>query len=194
MADGDLTILANALVWLGEDDDEGDVIERLITAVSSAIQKWLGYRVLTASYSRTFNGTGGRTLMLPDRPITAVTQLEIDDVQVPRSTSTHAPGFVFDDKCIYLRGFYEFTRGPQNVAINYTAGFATVPSDIEQACLDWVKINYDNLDTLPGISKLRAGDSEIDYGEVFAKIGSSTIPMPSVVAAPLIGYRRVTPT
>jgi hypothetical protein len=192
MADGDLTTLAAALQWTGQASDDGDVVERLITVVSTAIQKFLGYQVLSASYSKSFNGRGGRSLMLPDRPLTAVAQLEIDDILIPASPNTRAPGFVFDDKTIYLRG-YVFARGAQNVAVEYTAGYAKVPADIEQACLDWVKINYDNLDTLPGITQLKAGDSSITYGEAFAEIGSTVILMPPVVAAVLQPYRRIAP-
>lgn len=191
---GDLTDVSNALAWVGETSDDDDIVARLVTAVSTAIQKFLGYQVASAAYDRKFNGRGGRILMLPDRPLTAVSGLTIDGITVPLSTSAFMPGYVFDDKSIYLRGWYEFCRGAQNVEAQYTAGYAEVPGDIEQACLDWVKINYDNLDTLPGITKLKAGDSEIDYGEAFAKIGSTTIPIPAVVATVLLPYRRVTPT
>jgi hypothetical protein len=193
-APGDLTILANALTWLGQSDDENDVIQRLITAVSSDIQKFLGYQIASANYTRSFNGIGGRKLMLPDRPITAVSSLTIDDVPVPLSTSAFMDGFLFDDKVIYLRGSYEFCRGVQNIQTTYTAGFASVPGGIEQACLDWVKITYDNLDTLPGITKLKAGDSEIDYGKETGKIGSMTLLMPAIVASRLQPYRRMTPS
>ena len=193
MAAGDLTILANALTWIGASDDDDDVISRLITVVSTAVQKFLGYNVLSANYARSFNGVGGRRLMLPDRPVTAVASVAIDGLGMQLSTTPFMPGFVFDDRGIYLRGGYEFCRGAQNVQVAYTAGLASVPTDIEQACLDWVKIIHENLDTLPGITKLQAGDSSITYGETFAKIGTQTILMPPIVAATLQPYRRVAP-
>lgn len=192
MAAGDLTTSADALAWLGLTEDDGTVA-RLITALSTQIQKFLGYQVASASYTKSFNGRGSRALMLPDRPLTAVGSLTIDGISVPLSTLAHMPGFVFDDKTIYLRGWYEFCRGAQNVQAQYTAGYASVPGDIEQACLDWIKLVHDNLDTLPGIMKLKAGDSEIDYGEAFAKLGDVTFPMPATIASDLILYRRVAP-
>ncbi|WP_316227833.1 hypothetical protein [Bradyrhizobium sp. SZCCHNR3015] len=194
MASGDLATLADALLWLGEDGDDDDIIARLITACSTSIQWWLGYQVLSANYNKTFNGNGSRVMLLPERNVSAVTSLTIDDQPIPRSTSSSMPGFVFDDRTIYLRGAYVFCRGAQNVQAQYTAGFASVPGGIAQATLDWVKITYDNLDTLPGIKSLKAGDSQIEYGGDTFKVGNTTIMMPSIVAAKLQGYRRVTPT
>jgi hypothetical protein len=190
MAAGDLTTPANALQWIGLTTDDGTVA-RLITALSVQIQKFLGYQVASANYARTLNGVGGRKLMLPDRPVTAVTSLTIDGHPVPESPNPFTPGFVFDDKILYLRGWYEFRRGAQNIAAAYTAGYAATPPDIEQACLDWIKIVHDNLDTLPGLKSLKAGDSQIEYGSALAVLGNTTIPMPASIAADLILYKRV---
>lgn len=190
---GDLTTLENALLALGQTSDENGVIAGLITAVSTQIQKFLSYQVASQPYTRTFNGRGGRALMLPDRPVTAVASVTIDDLAVPPSTSVHSPGFVFDDKSIYLRGCYEFCRGAQNVAVNYTAGYAEVPADIERACLSWLQIFWDNLDTIPGVQEIAAGDSSITYGEAIAQIGNSTILMPPIIASALQPYQKVAP-
>jgi len=44
-------------------------------------------------------------------------------------------GFLFDTRRVLLRGF-RFCRGVQNVAISYTAGYASVPLDLKQAGLE----------------------------------------------------------
>lgn len=194
MAAGDLTTLTDGLLWLGKDSDDEDIVARLITALSSSIQKWIGYQIASASYDRFFNGRGGRALMLPDRPVTAVSSLTIDGIAVPSSTSVHMPGFVFDSTTIYLRGWYEFRRGAQNVEAQYTAGYESVPGDIAQACLDWLKLTYDSLDTLPGVTEVDAGDTKIKYGDVITKLGSQVVLLPPIISQKLIGYRRVAPT
>jgi hypothetical protein len=190
MAAGDLTTVTNAMQWIGLTTDDG-TIARLITALSTQIQKFLGYQVASANYTRAFNGVGGRRMMLPDRPVTAISSLVIDSNIVPVSPDSFTPGFVFDDKIVYLRGWYEFRRGAQNVKIGYTAGFAATPPDIEQACLDWIKIVHENLDTIPGLKMLKAGDSQIEYGSAIAQLGNVTIPLPASIAADLILYKRV---
>lgn len=192
MAAGDLTTATNALQWIGLPADDGTVA-RLVTAVSVEIQKFLGYQVASAGYARTFNGVGGRRLMVPDRPLTAVSSLTIDGVAVPLSPDPRTPGFVFDDKIIYLRGWYEFCRGAQNVAAAYTAGYATTPPDIEQACLDWLKLTHDSLDTLPGLKAIKAGGKELQYGDATTQMGDITLLMPASIASALIPYRRVSP-
>jgi len=194
MAAGDLTTLTDALLWLGLDSDDDDIVARLVTAISSAMQKHIGYQIASASYNRTLNGVGGRQLMLRERPITAVSSLTIDGITIPASTSPLMPGFVFDDKVIYLRGWYVFCRGAQNISIQFTAGFETVPGDIAQACLDWVKITYDNLDTLPGVSEIDAGDTKIKYGDEIAKLGKQVVLLPPIIAQKLLPYKRVAPT
>jgi hypothetical protein len=40
-----------------------------------------------------------------------------------------------------LRGF-RFSRGVQNVAISYTAGYASVPLDLKQAALEAFALTY----------------------------------------------------
>ncbi len=192
MATGDLTQLATALLWIGQQSDDGTVA-RVITAVSAQVETFLGYRILQQSYTRTFNGVGGRVLALPDRNVSAVASLQIDGQTVPASSSVTVDGFVFDDKTIYLRGGYVFSRGVQNVTASYTAGWAAVPGDIEQACLDWVKLVHDNLDTLPGLKSIKAGGKTLTYGDNITDLGSIKLPMPSEIAVALIPRRRVAP-
>jgi hypothetical protein len=191
---GDLTTLATALDWLGQSSDDDDIVARLVSAVSTSIQAYLGFQVASATYARSFNGRGGRQMMLPDRPVTAVASVTIDDQVVPSSTGAFVDGFVFDDKFIYLRGCYEFCRGVQNVQVGYTAGFASTPLDIEQACLEWLKIIYEGLDVTPGTQEISAGDTKITYSDAITKLASGSILVPPVIAAKLQPYRRVAPT
>ena len=189
-APGDLTTLTTALPWLGLDQDDSDgTIARLISVASSQVQKFIGYQLLSATYTRKFNGVGSRKLIVPDRPVTAVSSLTIDTVSVPASTSPIVDGYSFDDKFIYTFGWYTFTRGAQNIVATYVAGLATVPADIEQATLDWIKTIRE---TSPGISKIKAGDSEVTYDTSVTTFGKSTILIPPSVAAVLQPYRRIT--
>jgi hypothetical protein len=192
MAAGDLTDLTTALKWIGLTADDGTVA-RLISAVSGQIQKFLGYQVASQAYSRNFNGVGGQVLVLPDRPVTAIASVSIDGQVVPAASSPATPGYVFDDKTLYLRGCYVFCRGVQNVQIGYTAGYTITPLEIEQACLDWIKLTHDNLDTLPGLKAIKAGGKELIYGSAVTQLGSLSLLMPPSIASALQPYRRVSP-
>lgn len=193
MAASDLTTLANAQAWVGDSTSASDpVIVRLITAVSTQIQAWLGYQVASQSYTRTFDGRGGHTQMLPDRPVSAVASVTVDNIAIQAAPDAVSFGFVFDGSSVSLRG-YHFHRGVQNVAIAYTAGYATVPFDIEQACLDWLNMAFAGRDRDPSISSRKAGDTAEVYGGGIVRLGHAVVPMPASVFAALQPYRRVTP-
>lgn len=197
MAAGDLTSLANALLWLGLPADDGTVA-RLISATSAQIQTFIGYQIASASYARTFNGNGGTQILLPDRPITAVASVTVDGIPILPASPPN-DGFVFDSKFVYLsqygswRGHWiqRFTRGAQNVAISYTAGYAATPLDVEQACLDWIKSTHDRLDFSSAVKMLRAGDTQIDFGQAITQLIGQTLLMPPAIASALLPYRRI---
>lgn len=193
MAAGDLTTLSNALGWLGlTADDANSTIARLISAISEQIQQFLSRRIATASYSKSFNGRGGRVLMLPDTPVTAVMSLTIAGEAIPARTG-RTPGYVFDDRAVYLDAPYCFSRGAQNVAVAYTAGFAATPPDIERACLEWIKIAFEAKDRAADVLMQRAGDTEVRYGGGTTKLTGDVIPVPSQIFAILAPYCRVVP-
>lgn len=196
---GDLVTLQQAMPWLGQTVDPNGIIAGLISAVSTQIQNFIGYQVAETTYTRTFNGKGGSKLLLPDRPVITVTALTIDLVSIPLAVPP-ASGFLNDAKFVYLYGgpspshfncWNSFNRGSQNVTVTYTAGYTTVPYDIQQACLNWLSAAFALLGNDPTISALRAGDTQITYGNVLAKLGDVTMLVPPQIAAALLPYRRV---
>ncbi len=121
--------------------------------------------VAPVSYDDFYDGSG--TLRQPVRnwPITAVAAVNVGGVAVRQSTSPQVPGWVIDGdkKFISIRGTngvrgygaggwgfqprgydccYVFANGIQNVEINYTAGFSSVPFDLEMAARKAVALNY----------------------------------------------------
>ena len=197
---GDLVTLAQALAWLGQTADTNNIIAGLVSSVSTQIQNFVGYQLASANYTRSFNGTGTQRLSLPDRPVTAVASLTIDTISIPAASGL-TPGYVFDSKFLYLRGYNRwprgfdivgtFQRGFQNVAVAYTAGYATIPFDIQQACLNWLSSAYALLGEDPTVKMLRAGDTQINFDFVATKIEDATILLPPAIASALMPYRRI---
>lgn len=206
MATGDLVTLPVALAWLGTSDLQS-VVPGLISAVSTTIQNFVGYQFAQASYTRTFNGNASHKMLLPDRPIVSVTSVTIEGISIPAGTPVPQPGFRFDNKFVYLAGFERyggfgderayagrFIRGVQNVTISYTAGYATIPPDVVQACLIWLGAVFalsDATTNNPAVNKQRAGDTEQDFGFTVTALDGSVVLMPPGVASYLIPYRRV---
>jgi hypothetical protein len=115
------------------------------------------------------DGSGTTRLFLKNRPIRTVTLLNINGMSVAPSTGVAVQGYVIDGnaKSIALRSgvpgtggpspifaqwqagpFYalggglRFWKGIQNIEVQYTAGYATVPADIAQAAKIVVHQNY----------------------------------------------------
>lgn len=192
MATGDLIQLSQALSFLGLSTDTNSIVASSISAASTSIQTWIGYQIAEATYTKTFNGPGGDRLLLPDRPVISVSAVTIDTISIP-ACAMPSPGFLADSKFVYVNGCYRFCRGVQNVTVSYSAGYAIVPADIQQACLNWVAMLYATVgqDFIPGANKLRAGDTEIDFAALTTKLKDSTLLLPPTIATALMPYRRV---
>jgi uncharacterized phiE125 gp8 family phage protein len=151
---GDLTDLAKAREWIGIKTEADDgLLTRLITAASGFIASFLSRSILTASYTEYRDGPGGNTLSTLNYPITAVSSVEVNGVAIALASGTVNYGYQFNDRQIVLRG-YKFTRGFRNVKVSYTAGYADVPVDIEQACLELVAYKYRSRDWVGQASKI----------------------------------------
>ncbi len=147
-----LTTLAAVKAWLDltATTASDDLLNTLIDACSTYIESYLNRTILVADYTETRNGNGGSVMVVRNSPIVSVSSLTLDGLAIqargplgPSMTGNGAPTYVFDDSTIFLCGGGVFCRGAQNVVLVYRAGYATVPPDIDHACVemigDWFK-------------------------------------------------------
>jgi hypothetical protein len=140
---GDLTTLAKVKEWLNTGSsafpvtDDG-LLGRLITGASRWLESYLSRPVAAADYSYTTNGAGTRAMYLPVQPVVSVSAVTVDGIKVPPSNPAPlGSGFLFDRSRVYLNG-YVFSRGLQNVTVDYAAGLQItdesqlIPSDTPQ--------------------------------------------------------------
>ena len=161
----DLTTLANAKQWLGITSSADDaLLTRLISAASDYIQTWLNRTIASQAYSEVRDGPGGSRLMFSNYPVTAVASVKVDGITVPQSTTVLVPGWVSSGTSLAMRGGWAFSSGLQNVEISYTAGFAIVPNEIEQAAIELVGLRYKDKDRIGVTSKTLAGET-ISYSQ-----------------------------
>ena len=174
---GDLTTEANVQSWLslGSTVDTA-VIGRLVSAQSTFIQNWLQRQIASAQYTEVRDGSGmgaGRyEMVLANYPITSVASLTVDGLPIPMSSDNgvEQPGYGFDSYRIFVAQVgsvvdamysnqYYFNRGRANVTVVYTAGFAQIPYDIEQACIELVALRYSERTRIGLASKGLAGET-----------------------------------
>jgi hypothetical protein len=166
---GDLTTLADVKAWLKTGQSafpitDDALLTRLVTAASQYIQSWLSRPIASADYLEVRDGTGSQTLQFACFPVTEVAAVAINDQVVPRATSARGAGYTFSPTQLSVRG-YRFSRGLQNIAISYTAGYATVPPDIAQACIELVCLRYRERSRIGELSRSLGGAETVAFSQ-----------------------------
>lgn len=157
--------IADVKTYLGITNATEDAnLTALIAAASAWIENYCNRVFSQATYTETRNGNNARGIYLYQSPITAVSSVTVDGVSIPAAASSRNFGFVFDDETVYIQpGIFiapivvsgpfglpdRFERGVQNVTVTYTAGYAVIPADLVQACVElvvWKRAKASRLD------------------------------------------------
>lgn len=145
--------------------DADDVLTSLLAAASSQFERACGGRVIQAAdYERELDGTGGTVIVVPDRPLIAVTSLYLagDSEPVPESGGYGEDGYFIRGNCLHLRG-YRTTEGTGTVSLAYRAGFEEVPADIAQAVKEMAGLMFREKDRLGQQSRNGPDGSTVFY-------------------------------
>jgi len=192
----DLVTIAQAYAWLGIPSGTDDVnLQLAVSAYSQLITDFCSRPFVLTTFNEVYDGRDMPRLILRNYPVTQVTSLTIFGIPQLAATSAYGPGYVFNGRIVDLLGGDVFTRGQQNVAITYQAGFASIPFDVQMACLDWLKSSYMARTRDLTLISQRAGDTEEKFepGGAITKLGSSVVPMPATVYATLSQYLDFVP-
>ena len=172
MAAGDLITLEQAGNFLSLDPAQYAAdpnLPSLISAFSQFFLTLIGREtVLETSYTERRNGTGTNSLGLINTPIISVQSVVISGITVPASPDGVQPGYVADAYTIQLRGgAFVYPQSPGfntgypaiffkdvgNVFVTYSAGYATVPMDIQQCVVEMVAWAYKYKDRFGKVSE-----------------------------------------
>jgi hypothetical protein len=170
----DLTTLQAVRDWLGLNNEDHDhILQRLITAESERIEKAIQRPVLPEKRTDYITSYGGSTILLPASPIRSIDTLLIDGVPV---------SVEHDDISVWR---VDGRQWPRNacIQVTYTAGFETVPYDLEQACIELVAFRYRERERIGHQSKSIAGET----------VSYITQAMPDSVKRAIAPYKRVAP-
>jgi hypothetical protein len=91
---------------------------------------------------------------------------------------------LYEDEGILYRAS-GFTSGRKNITVRYTAGYATIPGALEQACIDLVNDFYKKRQYSMSVKAERLGDHSITFG------GLSEWDIPKGIRARLQPYRKI---
>jgi hypothetical protein len=139
-------------------DNSDDQLQRLLTEISAWFLNQINRgALLSATYTERRNGSGGDSIVPRYFPLSAVSSITVNGLSIPVSPDGVQGGFIFDQWTIFMVGCYRFTRGRQNVVLNYTAGYAAVPPEVERAVLDQCVFTFRRLPRLGTITQTLQG-------------------------------------
>lgn len=160
----DLCTLADVKSYLAITDTTQDVLlQTLITAVSQFFASYCGRVFQSNVYNERYNGTGGNVLPLNQSPVTAVASVSVNGVALAAQVGQKQSGYTFDEFALYSLGTQfscaGFTTGLKNVWVTYTAGYVTIPYDLNNACVQAVAKNLRDKNKPSVASRAIAGES-----------------------------------
>ena len=173
-----LSLDPNNPLTAGNSDEP--LLSSLIGACGAFFETVTGRSFGLATHTEIRDGMGSQDMFVRNPPIVSISAITIGLETIPAGGPL-SPGYLFDDKRIILRG-YRFWKGLMNVSLTYTGGYATIPDDLAQACIEQVALRYKERPHFDMSSKSNAGETT---SFVMADMKPST-------KAVLDRYRRVT--
>jgi hypothetical protein len=121
-----LTTVAAVQAYTGTAGNSA-VLAPLVASASSAALRFLQKDLFQTTYTNEkYRGSGTQRLILRQIPVTAVTSVQINGVDIAPSSNACQSGFVFDDLGLFAIGF-KWPQRPQIVSVSYTAGYPPLP-------------------------------------------------------------------
>lgn len=151
--------------WLGVPSTNADsdgMIQLLISSFSRFVLNYTGMTSFNSiqQYTEIYDGNGATRMFLRNYPVLSVSTVTIGAFQVPQSNGINVSGFYVEPsgKSIAFRSSsagiypqfsiypYRFTSGQGNIQVVYSAGYSSVPFDLQEACMKQISIYYKRKD------------------------------------------------
>jgi len=165
-----LCTLAQVKTTLGiTDSANDDILTRLINATTDYIESYCDRRFALTQYTdEYYNGYGDDELVLRQFPISEaeedVPTISFIDKGTETAVSIDDCEIYYDEGIIY---YSIFPKGRKNIKISYKAGYATIPADLAQACIEIVVANYNRSKTV-AVKSESIGSYSVTYADVQA--------------------------
>lgn len=168
-----LTTLENVkLILRIEQNGDDSKLLSLIHSESTFIERYCRRIFTQTNYIERFNGNNSKFYFLNNSPIQSISEVLVSGVS--------KEVIAINKNQVLINGNFE--RGILNCSVSYIAGYDTIPSDIEQACIELVGMKYKQLENIniSSISNGQMGTTKYIVGE-----------MPDFVKVVLDQYKRV---
>jgi hypothetical protein len=154
-----------------------NLIIRKINQATIAIERYCHRRFLSTTYTdEEYSATGTDQLVLRQRPIISVSSFSIRDTNL-----NQADWDVIDSQTYFAQSeagvlnlLFRAIGGTNRYKITYTAGYATIPEDLAEACASLACFYVNNADASDiGVAQKKEGQRQINYSatnQTFASV------------------------
>ncbi len=192
---GDLCQLSDLQAWLPTAAPAGAEAElaQLISAASRLICQYTGRSTFAVqAYADTYDGAGKNWMLLRQWPVVSVTSIALTEwgqtttITDPTKFQLEQPIPAGGNQRLTLTStpYAVFPRGRGNVQITYQAGYAEIPYDLIQACVEIAGEAFTRRNRIGQNSVTMKDQSTVSF---------SQRDMPASVATMLQSYRRLVP-
>ena len=150
----------------GANSDMDDLLSDIINRFSTLFETYIGRNILSRSYTETHDGGGYYMLFTNQYPIISVESIHdstdwawTDSILIESDYYMITSGDNFNAVVLKSTTFYDYV---ENVQIIYTAGYTTVPEDIQQCIIEEVAKSYKNKQEL-GVTIKSLNDDSVHY-------------------------------
>jgi len=147
---GGLTILNNLKLFLGintANTDDDTLLTNLISMVSADIENECQRTFLATNHTEYYKGDGTSQLLVKQYPVNSVASIYDDvdrvwgsDTQIEAAAiaiSNEVSGLIILEDDIFSQ-----SDDVENIKITYNAGYSTIPTDLESACIKMCAADY----------------------------------------------------
>jgi hypothetical protein len=144
-----------------------NLIRRKINQATRQIEKYCDRRfALTAYTDSEYNATHTDQIVLRQRPVVTFTSFEIRDASLNYDTWETIDSHLYfvDNSAGVLNLMFNASGKWSRYKVTYTAGYATIPEDLAEACASLACYYVNNADASDvGVAKKKEGQRELQY-------------------------------
>jgi hypothetical protein len=165
-----LVSLGNTKTFLGiNNSDKDELLSMLINMATDYLETKCGRRFKETSYtSEEYDGTGNKELVLKQYPIISFTSLQrnrsADNSDDWETIDTE--DYWYDTNTAVVTKTSVFNKGTKNYRATYSAGYSSIPYDLQYACMVLVSEAV-NRRSAAGVKSETLGDHTVTFESIF---------------------------
>jgi uncharacterized phiE125 gp8 family phage protein len=174
-----LTSVADVKEILGiTGSTQDNIITRNINYATKIILNYCGVTSFNSTaYVEYYDGIGGIELVLRNKPVITMTSVEWRDEAGNNNsfTTLDAEDYFVDEQAGIIKALVNFGSSFHSWKITYTAGYATIPDDLAEACARMAAFMLENGTAGTSIKSKQEGQRKIEYFDTTTTSGNSSL-------------------